>query len=49
MRPSRKVREAINEWAFEKFDEALLDEYDGYDVSQDIADALRAEMAKGDS
>jgi len=41
--------EAINEWAFEKFDEALLDEYDGYDVSQDIADALRAEMAKGDS
>jgi len=26
----------------------LLDEYDGYDVSPDIADALRAEMAKGD-
>lgn len=41
--------EAINEWAFEKFDEALLDEYDGYDVSQDIADALRAERAKGDN
>lgn len=40
--------EAINEWAFEKFDEALLDEYDGYDVSPDIADTLRAEMAKGD-
>jgi uncharacterized tellurite resistance protein B-like protein len=40
--------EAINEWAFEKFDEALLDEYDGYDVSSDIADALRAEMAKGE-
>jgi len=39
--------EAINEWAFEKFDEALLDEYDGYDVSQDIAAALRAEMVKG--
>lgn len=41
--------EAINEWAFEKFDEALLDEYDGYDVSQNIADALRAERAKGDN
>ncbi|WP_236614741.1 TerB N-terminal domain-containing protein [Sphingobium baderi] len=41
--------EAINEWAFEKFDEALLDEYDGYDVSQDIAEALRAEMSKGDN
>lgn len=39
--------EAINEWAFEKFDEALLDEYDGYDVSQDIAAALRAEMVRG--
>lgn len=40
--------EVVNEWAFDKFDEALLDEYDGYDVSPDIADALRAEMAKGD-
>jgi uncharacterized tellurite resistance protein B-like protein len=40
--------EVINEWAFGRFDEALLDEYDGYDVSPDIADALRAEMAKGD-
>ena len=40
--------EVVNEWAFEKFDEALLDEYDGYDVSPDIADTLRAEMAKGD-
>ena len=40
--------EAINEWAFEKFDVALLVEYEGYDVSPDIADALRAELAKGD-
>lgn len=39
--------EAINEWAFERFDEGLLDEYDGYDVSQDIAEALRTELAKG--
>jgi uncharacterized tellurite resistance protein B-like protein len=40
--------EVVNEWAFDKFDEALLDEYDGYDVSPGIADTLRAEMAKGD-
>ncbi|MEC7819160.1 MAG: TerB N-terminal domain-containing protein [Pseudomonadota bacterium] len=40
--------EVVNEWAFDRFDEALLDEYDGYDVSPDIADTLRAEMAKGD-
>lgn len=40
--------EVVNEWAFDKFDEALLDEYDGYDVSPDIADRLRAEMAKGE-
>ena len=40
--------EVVNEWAFDKFDEALLDEYEGYDVSPDIADTLRAEMAKGD-
>ncbi len=40
--------EVVNEWAFDKFDEALLDEYDGYDVSPDIADTLRAVMAKGD-
>lgn len=40
--------EVVNEWAFDKFDEALLEEYDGYDVSPDIADTLRAEMAKGD-
>ena len=39
--------EAINEWAFARFDEALLDEYEGYDVSQDIAAVLRTEMAKG--
>lgn len=40
--------ETINEWAFEKFDEALLDEYDGYDVSSEVANALKAEMIKGD-
>lgn len=40
--------EVINEWAFERFDEALLDEYDGYDISPDVSDALRAQIAKGD-
>ncbi|ARU03230.1 tellurite resistance TerB C-terminal domain-containing protein [Yoonia vestfoldensis] len=33
--------EAVNEWAFEAYDEALLDEYDGYDVSPEIADAVK--------
>jgi len=32
--------ETVNEWAFAVYDEALLDEYDGYDVSPDIANAL---------
>lgn len=41
--------EAINEWAFDRFDEALLDEYDGYDVSPLIAEALKAERAEGES
>ena len=39
--------EVVNEWAFEKFDEALLDQYDGYDVSPDIAEALKTKIAKG--
>lgn len=29
--------EVVNEWAFETYDEALLDEYDGYDVSASVA------------
>lgn len=32
--------ETVNEWAFGVHDEALLEEYEGYDVSPDIADAL---------
>lgn len=35
--------EAVNEWAFEKYEEALLDEYDGYDVSPTVSAALRKE------
>lgn len=38
------VLEAINEWAFDKYDEALLDFYDGYDVAPEIAGVLKAEM-----
>lgn len=36
--------ESVNEWAFEIYDEALLDEYDGYDVSSDIADAVKQKL-----
>ncbi|MBY6059669.1 TerB N-terminal domain-containing protein, partial [Leisingera daeponensis] len=37
--------EVVNEWAFETYDEALLDEYDGYDVSPDIAEAVKEKMS----
>ncbi len=36
--------EVVNEWAFETYDEALLDEYDGYDVSPEIAEAVKEKM-----
>lgn len=36
--------EVVNEWAFETYNEALLDEYDGYDVSPEIAEAVKEEM-----
>ncbi len=32
--------ENINEWAFDSFEEVLLDEYDDYDVSQNITEIL---------
>jgi tellurite resistance protein len=38
--------ETINEWAFGTYDEALLEEYDGYDVSPDIAEALADEFER---
>jgi len=38
--------EAINEWAFETYDEALLEEYDGYDVTPEIADTIRQQLSK---
>lgn len=33
--------EDINEWAYDSYDEVLLDEYDGYDVSPDLAAQLK--------
>jgi len=38
--------EAINEWAFETHGEALLNEYDGYDVTPEIAEAIKQELSK---
>lgn len=38
--------ETINEWAFGAYDEALLEEYEGYEVSSDIAEALADELEK---
>lgn len=32
--------ETLNEWSFGIYDEALLDEYEGYDLSSDIAEAV---------
>lgn len=33
--------ETLNEWAFDKFDDALVEEYDGYEINQDIAELIR--------
>ncbi len=38
--------ETVNEWSFGVYDEALLEEYGGYDVSPDIADVLADEFEK---
>lgn len=38
--------EAINEWSFATYDEALLDEHDGYDVTDDIVQALKTQFEK---
>ena len=36
--------ETINEWAFNTYDEALLEEYDGIEVSPEVAGAIKAEF-----
>ena len=38
--------EAINEWVYENHDEALLEEYDGYDVNLEIAEAIKQQLSK---
>ena len=32
--------EMLNEWAFDKFDEPLLEEYDGYNLNQNVVEQL---------
>lgn len=36
--------EVLNEWAYENYDDVLLDEYEGYDVSSDIVDAIKQQL-----
>ena len=38
--------ETVNEWSFQVHDEVLLDEYDGYDVTPEIADTIKQELSK---
>ena len=38
--------ETVNEWSFGVYDEVLLEEYEGYDVSPEIVDALADEFEK---
>ncbi len=38
--------EDVNEWAYDTYDEALLDEYDGYDVSPDLAAQLKKKFGE---
>lgn len=40
--------ETLNEWAFEQFEEALLEEYDGYGVVASLAVPLRTELQGGE-
>ena len=39
--PAAGALEAINEWAFEVHGEALLDECDGYEIAEGVADKLK--------
>ncbi|MBC6427967.1 MAG: TerB N-terminal domain-containing protein [Cellvibrionales bacterium] len=40
--------EVVNEWAFELYNEALLDEYNGYHLSAKVAGAIHQEMETKD-
>lgn len=38
--------ETVNEWTYDVYDDALLEQYEGYEVAPEIADALKLELAK---
>jgi len=44
--PAAGALEAVNEWAFETYEDALLDEYDGYEVAPEIADAVKRKLER---
>ena len=44
--PAAGALEAVNEWAFETYEDALLDEYDGYEVAPEIADAVKRKFKR---
>lgn len=39
--------EAVNEWAFEHFDEALIEAYNGYELNQAIIDQIKSGIDRG--
>ena len=39
--------EAINEWAFEHFDEALIEAYNGYELNQAVIDQIKSRKNGG--
>ena len=41
--------ETINEWAFKVYDSAILDEYEGYHVSEEVSRLLHEQIAKENS
>jgi len=38
--------EAINEWTYETYEEALLDAYEGFDVMPEIAQSIKSVLSK---
>ncbi|MBO6690084.1 MAG: TerB N-terminal domain-containing protein [Henriciella sp.] len=39
--------EAVNEWAFEHFDEALIEAYNGYELNQAVIDQIKSRIDRG--
>lgn len=39
--------EAVNEWAFERFDEALVEAYNGYELNQAVIDQIKSGIDRG--